>query len=778
MARNPKDDKKQTVAKKNAAKARQLHQEILERSDALSGAKKRVTGASEKVVSNLAKIVAREEKKIFDLQKALSRLDKKSSEYKEEKARLTSELDETDKRAKAFSQLSDTLEASEATTKLLLSSVIKGDKGIDSLTSQIASFLSQITLAQEATKDSLGFDRRKLLEELEQALDKAEIEKIQKRLESLDKWIKKPLEKTGIYGALAGTLGATFFGPIGKQLADTVSLSERIQGTVDSGLDKLIGKSKEIEEEQSEFVRKLAKDQARQHKQDQLDKQEKTKEKRLNEKQTLHDKLFRKRLLDNQKDLKDTQNKTDSKFSKFFNFGAGSLVGALAATVPKMWSFVARAPGALLRVGAGAMAFIGPVLKRFLGPVAWLLTAFEGGQFIGKWINDKFGDQIGDFVWNTMEKIKGAGEWVKDTYHAALEKGGELLDWGKQKIDEVKEAFDTLMKLKELALNWAKDKVTGLFQSGKERLASGWNTAKSTAASQFTRAKDTSVSLAGSFIQHHVSGAQAIASGAQNLFSGQALLNTFRQSQGSVIDAIRQASSMVGVPFNFMLAMAKQESGLDPKAKAPTSSATGLYQFISSTWQAMVGKYGSKYGIGIGDIEDPLANAIMGAHYVKDNEKILSSAGIPVDFTTLYGAHFLGAGGAKKLFGADRMQNASTLLPQAAQANSWVFKNSDGSDRTVGEVIDFLYKKVGSAGQSTSVSFASTGTAFSGGSPQGSSPVSSPMQSQTQTPLIMSDAGSTPTTAIERPTKGKTSMDEIPMYVDDTSLMALSLGAL
>ena len=43
--------------------------------------------------------------------------------------------------------------------------------------------------------------------------------------------------------------------------------------------------------------------------------------------------------------------------------------------------------------------------------------------------------------------------------------------------------------------------------------------------------------------------------------------------------AIARAATRTGVDFDYLLAQARLESGLDPSAKAQTSSATGLYQF-------------------------------------------------------------------------------------------------------------------------------------------------------------------------------------------------------
>jgi hypothetical protein len=170
----------------------------------------------------------------------------------------------------------------------------------------------------------------------------------------------------------------------------------------------------------------------------------------------------------------------------------------------------------------------------------------------------------------------------------------------------------------------------------------------------------------------------------------------------SVASVINKASDTVGVDKSLMYAMAKQESGFDPSAGAKTSSAKGLYQFIKGTWKTMVEKYGSKYPIlkerGPDDAE---ANAVAGALFIKENSEYLKKNGIPVNATTVYAAHFLGAGGAKTLLTADPNKLAAQLMPQAAQSNDFIFYEKTGNKpdknkpRTVQQVIDVLFEKVG-----------------------------------------------------------------------------------
>ncbi|HSK41324.1 MAG TPA: hypothetical protein VK943_16285, partial [Arenibaculum sp.] len=162
---------------------------------------------------------------------------------------------------------------------------------------------------------------------------------------------------------------------------------------------------------------------------------------------------------------------------------------------------------------------------------------------------------------------------------------------------------------------------------------------------------------------------------------------------------------------------AAQESGYDPAVKARGSSATGLYQFIESTWLRMVDEHGAKYGLGdeaasiarrddgrrmVADPErrdailelrkDPRLSALMAAEYARENRDYLArEVGGTVGGTELYMAHFLGAGGAAKFLSAlrhDPGQPAAALLPQAASANRAVFYEASGRPRTVAEIYD------------------------------------------------------------------------------------------
>ncbi len=172
----------------------------------------------------------------------------------------------------------------------------------------------------------------------------------------------------------------------------------------------------------------------------------------------------------------------------------------------------------------------------------------------------------------------------------------------------------------------------------------------------------------------------------------------------NVIKSIQHASAKTGVDFSYLVHQAKAESSFDVNAKAKTSSASGLFQFIESTWLNMTDKYGDKYGLsGLSKAQilekrnDPKIASLMAAELAQDNKAILKAkTNVDIGATELYFAHFLGAGGASEFINAraeDGDAKAAYLFPAAAKANKGVFFNKDGSSRTLNEVYAFFDKK-------------------------------------------------------------------------------------
>lgn len=172
--------------------------------------------------------------------------------------------------------------------------------------------------------------------------------------------------------------------------------------------------------------------------------------------------------------------------------------------------------------------------------------------------------------------------------------------------------------------------------------------------------------------------------------------------QATIGAIIEKAAELVGAPADVMLIFAGMESDFNPSAGAGTSSAKGLFQFIRSTWAIMVRRYGQKYGIGIGDIMDPFANAVMAALLMKESMVQLKSLGISSpNAVDLYLVHFLGDVAP---FYANLDKPGYQIYPKAASSNPSVFRDKSGRPRTLREVYQYFAARMAnvSAGLSAS----------------------------------------------------------------------------
>lgn len=184
-------------------------------------------------------------------------------------------------------------------------------------------------------------------------------------------------------------------------------------------------------------------------------------------------------------------------------------------------------------------------------------------------------------------------------------------------------------------------------------------------------------------------------------------------------NTIVSAALMAGVDPALMASMAFVESNFKAAVRPGTSAAQGLYQFIPSTWQAMLKKYAKKYGIDPNTSpSDPRANALMGAEYLKENQQILESKlGRPVTGTDLYLSHFLGSGGGPRLLKAPSGDLATQHVDaSAARANPTVFY-SGGRPKTVGEIIAWANKRIEGDGGRFATDAKATAAAMGGRPP-------------------------------------------------------------
>ncbi len=186
-----------------------------------------------------------------------------------------------------------------------------------------------------------------------------------------------------------------------------------------------------------------------------------------------------------------------------------------------------------------------------------------------------------------------------------------------------------------------------------------------------------------------------------------------------VQQAIRQGADRTGVNFDYLLKTAQRESALDPEARARTSSATGLFQFIDQTWLAMVRSEGANHGLGdaaraIGQgadgrlsvadpamreqimalRRDPQVSSVMAGAFTQRNREFLSGVlGREPNGGELYTAHVLGARGGAELITAARNspdRPAMQLFPEAAAANRGLFYDRAGKARSASELLGVL----------------------------------------------------------------------------------------
>ncbi|EIM25550.1 transglycosylase SLT domain-containing protein [Microvirga lotononidis] len=189
-----------------------------------------------------------------------------------------------------------------------------------------------------------------------------------------------------------------------------------------------------------------------------------------------------------------------------------------------------------------------------------------------------------------------------------------------------------------------------------------------------------------------------------------------------LVHSILKAAHVTGVDPVYMMTLADVESSLSPEAKAPTSSAQGLFQFIDRTWLEIVQLHAADYGFAaaaeaiktvdgdpvVGDRDrawimnlrtDPYFSALMAGELIKDVERALQAQGErELAEAELYLAHFLGASSAVRfleVLDRDPNMKASKLFPKAAKANAGLFMEGKGRKRRPVSVAE-LYNKIDS----------------------------------------------------------------------------------
>ena len=132
------------------------------------------------------------------------------------------------------------------------------------------------------------------------------------------------------------------------------------------------------------------------------------------------------------------------------------------------------------------------------------------------------------------------------------------------------------------------------------------------------------------------------------------------------------------------------ESSRGKRMEAPTSSASGHFQFIDSTWNAYVKKHNLNYSLE--DRKDFDKSKKVFDLFTEDNRKQLrNSLKREPTYTETYMAHKLGPGVATSFMKASPTESVDKVVGKAAlRANRQVFFNKDGTPKKVKEVYGYF----------------------------------------------------------------------------------------
>lgn len=154
-------------------------------------------------------------------------------------------------------------------------------------------------------------------------------------------------------------------------------------------------------------------------------------------------------------------------------------------------------------------------------------------------------------------------------------------------------------------------------------------------------------------------------------------------SKARIADDVKKA--LLGLPANarnYAIKIASIESSYNAKAKASSSSASGLFQFTKGTWLDAIrlSKDPKHKKYTLEDRLDPIKSAELFPIFFKDRERILKSVVTNPSDTDYYLAHFLGPYGAKKFikgYTSDPNQLALNYVDKKqVTANPKIFYNN------------------------------------------------------------------------------------------------------
>jgi hypothetical protein len=152
------------------------------------------------------------------------------------------------------------------------------------------------------------------------------------------------------------------------------------------------------------------------------------------------------------------------------------------------------------------------------------------------------------------------------------------------------------------------------------------------------------------------------------------------------------------IPSNYYDILAQIESGGNPNAKSPSSSASGEFQLTKATAISLGLPWGTDPSQPFGGASVSLDAQLAAIQDLTQRNAVgLSNNGIPINNASLYAAHFLGVGGATQVLSSDPSSSLSSILPASVlnanpflkgmnvgDFNSWLGSKT-GTDPTTGQ---------------------------------------------------------------------------------------------
>lgn len=214
--------------------------------------------------------------------------------------------------------------------------------------------------------------------------------------------------------------------------------------------------------------------------------------------------------------------------------------------------------------------------------------------------------------------------------------------------------------------------------------------------------------------------------------------------QQSIVERVVKAAQTTQMDPALLMAIADKESNFSSTAKARTSSASGLFQFVEKTWFKAMKTFGWRHGHGetaaaiasdnaarikgqtraqiLKLRNDPYLSAVLAAEMLKnDSAKIAEKLGRPLTSGETYLIHFLGPDDAERFMRTmDEAPHtsAAALLPRPARANKPIFYEQQGrrlkvrSVREVHEAFETMMDKRTSRYEDVAAKLPSEATAY------------------------------------------------------------------